>query len=70
MLREETYSHFVSCLNVEHEVLNHVHFILGVDDMETWCTHTEQEAHMYTHSPFIKLMWKRLFVTGLPEAVI
>lgn len=44
--REKTYSHFVSRLNVEHEVLNHVHFILGVDDMETWCQHTEQVVQM------------------------
>lgn len=32
----KTYSHFVSCLDVEHEVLNNIHLILGVDDVEAW----------------------------------
>lgn len=38
-----TYSHFVSRLNVEHEILNYVHFVLGVDDMKTWDTDVNNE---------------------------
>lgn len=31
-----TYGHFVSCLDVEHEILDHVHFVLSIDDVKTW----------------------------------
>ena len=44
-----SYRYFVGCLDVEHEVLNHIHLILGVHDVETctaqhrWNTHTPQK---------------------------
>ena len=42
----ETYSHFVRGLDVEHEVLDHVHLVLGIDHMETCISHTHTHTHV------------------------
>lgn len=56
-----TYGHFVSRLNVEHEILNYVHFVLGVDDMKTWDTDVNNEdrnlnlKHYHNHFVWMQI---------------
>lgn len=59
-----TYGHFVSCLNVEHEILNYVHFVLGVDDMKTWDTDVSNEDRNFNLNYHNHFVWMQIVVSN------